>query len=141
MKVGIIGSGYVGLVAAACFAEMGNKVICVDVDQRKITNLKEGKVPIYEPGIEPLVLDNQKKGSLLFTTNIKDSLDEATIVFIAVGTPMGDDGSADLKYVLQVAEDIGNNMKEHIIIVDKSRLCFAFMFSSLIALHFLLEQT
>ncbi|MBT5772201.1 MAG: UDP-glucose/GDP-mannose dehydrogenase family protein [Flavobacteriaceae bacterium] len=120
MKVGIIGSGYVGLVAAACFAEMGNKVICVDVDQRKITNLKEGKVPIYEPGIEPLVLDNQKKGTLLFTTNIKDSLDEATIVFIAVGTPMGDDGSADLKYVLQVAEDIGNNMKEHIIVVDKS---------------------
>ena len=120
MKVGIIGSGYVGLVAAACFAEMGNKVICVDVDQRKITNLKEGKVPIYEPGIEPLVLDNQKKGTLLFTTNIKDALDEATIVFIAVGTPMGDDGSADLKYVLQVAEDIGNNMKEHIIVVDKS---------------------
>ena len=120
MKVGIIGSGYVGLVAAACFAEMGNKVICVDVDERKITNLKEGKVPIYEPGIEPLVLDNQKKGTLLFTTNIKDSLDEATIVFIAVGTPMGDDGSADLKYVLQVAEDIGNNMKEHIIVVDKS---------------------
>ena len=90
MKVGIIGSGYVGLVAAACFAEMGNKVICVDVDQRKITNLKEGKVPIYEPGIEPLVLDNQKKGTLLFTTNIKDALDEASIVFIAVGTPMGD---------------------------------------------------
>jgi UDPglucose 6-dehydrogenase len=120
MKVGIIGSGYVGLVAAACFAEMGNKVICVDVDQRKITNLKEGKVPIYEPGIEPLVLDNQKKGTLLFTTHIKDALDEATIVFIAVGTPMGSDGSADLKYVLQVAEDIGNNMTQHIIIVDKS---------------------
>jgi len=120
MKVGIIGSGYVGLVAAACFAEMGNKVICVDVDQRKITNLKEGKVPIYEPGIEPLVLNNQKKGTLLFTTHIKDALDEATIVFIAVGTPMGSDGSADLKYVLQVAEDIGNNMTQHIIIVDKS---------------------
>ena len=120
MKVGIIGSGYVGLVAAACFAEMGNKVICVDVDQRKITNLKDGKVPIYEPGIEPLVLDNQKKGTLLFTTHIKDALDEAIIVFIAVGTPMGSDGSADLKYVLQVAEDIGNNITEHIIIVDKS---------------------
>jgi len=120
MKVGIIGSGYVGLVAAACFAEMGNKVICVDVDERKITNLKEGEVPIYEPGIEPLVIDNQKKGTLFFTTNIKDSLDESTIVFIAVGTPMGDDGSADLKYVLQVAEDIGNNMTQHIIVVDKS---------------------
>jgi UDPglucose 6-dehydrogenase len=120
MKIGIIGSGYVGLVAAACFAEMGNKVICVDVDERKITNLKEGKVPIYEPGIEQLVLDNQKKGTLLFTTDIKDLLDEAAIVFIAVGTPMGDDGSADLKYVLQVAEDIGNNMTQHIIVVDKS---------------------
>ena len=97
MKVGIIGSGYVGLVAAACFAEMGNKVICVDVDENKITNLKKGKVPIYEPGIESLVLENQKKGTLFFTTSIKDVLDEVTIVFIAVGTPMGDDGSADLK--------------------------------------------
>jgi len=120
MNVGIIGSGYVGLVAAACFAEMGNKVICVDIDEKKINNLKEGKVPIYEPGIEPLVFDNQKKGTLLFTPNIKDVLDESTIVFIAVGTPMGDDGSADLRYVLQVAEDIGKNMTQHIIVVDKS---------------------
>lgn len=120
MKVGVIGSGYVGLVAAACFAEMGNKVICVDVDERKISSLKLGDVPIYEPGIEPLVYDNQKKGTLIFTTNIKEALDESTIVFIAVGTPMGDDGSADLKYVLQVAEDIGNNMSHHLIVVDKS---------------------
>jgi len=120
MKVGIIGSGYVGLVAAACFAEMGNKVICVDVDENKIKSLKEGKVPIYEPGIESLVLDNQKKGTLHFTTNIKDALDEATIIFIAVGTPMGDDGSADLKYVLQVAKDIGENMSHYLVVVDKS---------------------
>lgn len=120
MKVGVIGSGYVGLVAAACFAEMGNKVICVDVDKKKITNLKKGVVPIYEPGIETLVLDNQKKGTLFFTTDIRDALDEATIVFIAVGTPMGDDGSADLKFVLQVAEDIGNNMSHHMVVVDKS---------------------
>jgi len=120
MRVGIIGSGYVGLVAAACFAEMGNKVICVDVDEKKIINLKKGKVPIYEPGIESLVLDNQKKGTLFFTTSIQDLLDEVTVVFIAVGTPMGDDGSADLRYVLQVAEDIGNNMKQPIIVVDKS---------------------
>ena len=120
MKVGVIGSGYVGLVAAACFAEMGNKVICVDVDERKISSLKSGNVPIYEPGIEPLVYDNQKKGTLIFTTNIKEALDESTIVFIAVGTPMGDDGSADLKYVLQVAEDIGNNISHHLIVVDKS---------------------
>ena len=120
MKVGVIGSGYVGLVLLACFAEMGNKVICVDVDEKKISNLKLGNVPIYEPGIEPLVFDNQKKGTLIFTTNIKEALDESTIVFIAVGTPMGDDGSADLKYVLQVAEDIGNNMSHHLIVVDKS---------------------
>ena len=120
MKVGIIGSGYVGLVAAACFAEMGNKVICVDVDENKIKSLKEGKVPIYEPGIEALVLDNQKKGTLHFTSNIKDALDEATIIFIAVGTPMGDDGSADLKFVLQVAEDIGKQMSHYLVVVDKS---------------------
>ena len=120
MNVGIIGSGYVGLVSAACFAEMGNKVICVDIDEKRINNLKEGKVPIYEPGIESLVFDNQKKETLLFSTDIKDALDESTIVFIAVGTPMGDDGSADLRYVLQVAEDIGNNMTQHIIVVDKS---------------------
>tara|TARA_B100000683_G_scaffold232983_1_gene235311 strand:- start:260 stop:1579 length:1320 start_codon:yes stop_codon:yes gene_type:complete len=120
MKIGVIGSGYVGLVAAACFAEMGNKVICVDVDDKKISDLKEGKVPIYEPGIESLVFDNQKRGTLFFTTNIIEALDESTIVFIAVGTPMGDDGSADLKYVLQVAEDIGNNMTHHLIVVDKS---------------------
>ena len=120
MNVGIIGSGYVGLVSAACFAEMGNKVICVDIDEKKINNLKEGKVPIYEPGIESLVFDNQKKGTLLFSTDIKNALDKSTIVFIAVGTPMGDDGSADLRYVLQVAEDIGKNMTQHIIVVDKS---------------------
>ena len=120
MKVGIVGSGYVGLVAAACFAEMGNKVICVDVDENKIKSLKEGKVPIYEPGIEQLVLDNQKKGTLHFTTNIKDALDEVKVVFIAVGTPMGDDGSADLKFVLQVAKDIGNQMSHHLVVVDKS---------------------
>ena len=120
MKVAVIGSGYVGLVAAACFAEMGNKVICVDIDENKISNLKDGIVPIYEPGIETLVFDNQKKGTLFFTTNIKEALNESNIVFIAVGTPMGDDGSADLKYVLQVAEDIGNNMSHHLIVVDKS---------------------
>ena len=120
MIVGVIGSGYVGLVAAACFAEMGNNVICVDVDERKISDLKLGKVPIYEPGIESLVFDNQSKGTLFFTSNIKKALDESTIVFIAVGTPMGDDGSADLKYVLKVAEDIGNNMSHHLIVVDKS---------------------
>tara|TARA_B100000902_G_scaffold18326_1_gene21968 strand:- start:16347 stop:17666 length:1320 start_codon:yes stop_codon:yes gene_type:complete len=120
MEIGIIGSGYVGLVAAACFAEMGNNVICVDVDKIKISNLKDGKVPIYEPGIKPLVLENQRKGNLHFSTDITDALEKSQVVFIAVGTPMGDDGSADLKYVLQVAEDIGNNMNEYLIVVDKS---------------------
>ena len=120
MEIGIIGSGYVGLVAAACFAEMGNNVVCVDVDKIKISNLKDGKIPIYEPGIKPLVLENQRKGNLHFSTDITDALNKSQVVFIAVGTPMGDDGSADLKYVLQVAEDIGNNMNEYLIVVDKS---------------------
>ena len=120
MKVGIIGSGYVGLVAAACFAEMGNNVICIDIDDEKISQLIKGVVPIYEPGLSALVLDNQKKGTLKFTTNTKESLEGAEVVFIAVGTPMGADGSADLKYVLQVAKSIGANMSHHLIVVDKS---------------------
>jgi UDPglucose 6-dehydrogenase len=120
MKVGVVGSGYVGLVAAACFAEMGNHVVCVDIDKEKIENLTKGIIPIYEPGLTSLVKDNYKKGSLNFTTNIEDALAVAEIIFIAVGTPMGADGSADLKFVLQVAESIGNNMKHHIVVVDKS---------------------
>ena len=97
MKVGIIGSGYVGLVAAACFAEMGNKVICVDVDEMKITNLKKGKVPIYEPGIESLVLENQKKGTLFFTTRIKDLLDEFRNMGVIMKT-----NNADFEYNLEL---------------------------------------
>ena len=120
MKVGVIGSGYVGLVAAACFAEMGNDVICVDVDQNKISKLKDGIIPIYEPGLEVLVKENYKRESLKFTTEINGSLNAAEVVFIAVGTPMGDDGSADLKYVLQVAQSIGENMNHHLVVVDKS---------------------
>ena len=120
MKVGVIGSGYVGLVAAACFAEMGNNVICIDIDVKKISQLIKGVVPIYEPGLSSLVLDNQKKGTLKFSTNTKESLEGAEVVFIAVGTPMGADGSADLKYVLQVAKSIGTNMSHHLIVVDKS---------------------
>ena len=106
MKIGIIGSGYVGLVAAVCFAEMGNDVICVDVDQTKIDKLKKGVIPIYEPGLSALVRDNFAKGSLKFSIDINDALSVAEIVFIAVGTPMGDDGSADLKYVLQVLSQL-----------------------------------
>ena len=120
MKVGIVGSGYVGLVAAACFAEMGNNVVCVDIDDEKINKLKQGEIPIYEPGLSDLVIENQKKNNLTFTTNIIDALVVSEVIFIAVGTPMGDDGSADLKYVLQVAEAIGKNMTKHLVVVDKS---------------------
>ena len=120
MKVSIIGSGYVGLVAASCFAEMGNNVICNDIDNKKISQLIKGVMPIYEPGLSDLVLENQKKGTLHFTTNIKDALNDAEFVFIAVGTPMGDDGSADLRSVLNVAKSIGKNLCHNMIIVDKS---------------------
>ena len=120
MRVGIIGSGYVGLVAAACFAEMGNSVICVDINERKINLLKEGVIPIYEPGLETLVTENFNKKTLHFTTDIDTVLDSVEIIFIAVGTPMGSDGSADLKYVLQVAKSIGEKMKHQLIVVDKS---------------------
>ena len=120
MKVGIVGSGYVGLVAAACFAEMGNNVVCVDIDDKKINKLKQGEIPIYEPGLADLVIGNQKKNNLTFTTNIIDALAVSEVIFIAVGTPMGDDGSADLKYVLQVAQSIGENMTKHLVVVDKS---------------------
>ena len=120
MKIGIIGSGYVGLVAAACVAEMGNDVTCVDIDEEKIDNLKNGHIPIYEPGLDSLVINNYAKKRLIFSTNILDALISSEVVFIAVGTPMGDDGSADLKYVLQVAKSIGENINKHIIVVDKS---------------------
>jgi len=120
MKVGIVGSGYVGLVMAACFAEMGNNVVCVDVDENKIRDLKNGIIPIYEPGLEVLVKENYKKQTLTFTTKIQDALSVSEVIFIAVGTPMGDDGSADLKYVLQVAKSIGENMRHHLVVIDKS---------------------
>jgi len=120
LKVSIVGSGYVGLVAAACFSEMGNQVVCVDVDSQKIEKLKAGVIPIYEPGLSTLVSENFTKGSLEFTTEISEALSIAEVVFIAVGTPMGADGSADLKYVLQVAQSIGENMQHHLVVVDKS---------------------
>jgi len=119
-KIVIIGTGYVGLVTGTCFAEMGNQVVCVDIDKNKIENLKKGIIPIFEPGLEQLVLSNYKNGNLDFTTNLNDVLDQASIVFIAVGTPMGEDGSADLQYVLVVAKQIGQLMNHPLIIVDKS---------------------
>lgn len=120
MKISIIGTGYVGLVTGACFAEMGNAVICVDVHAGKIDNLKRGKVPIYEPGLETLVGENLKSGNLSFTANIKEAVQQSEICCIAVGTPMGEDGSADLQHVLQAAADIGKHIIYPLIVIDKS---------------------
>ena len=102
MKIAVVGTGYVGLVTGTCFAEMGNQVWCVDVDQKKIENLKHGILPIYERGLKELVLSNQEVGDLHFTTDISEALKVCNICFIAVGTPMGEDGGADLQYVLNV---------------------------------------
>ncbi|MBA3061223.1 MAG: UDP-glucose/GDP-mannose dehydrogenase family protein, partial [Nitrospirae bacterium] len=120
MKISIIGTGYVGLVTGACMAQMGNSVFCVDVDKKKIENLKRGIIPIYEPWLEPLIAENFRLGTLRFTTDIKEAIDNSEICCIAVGTPMGEDGSADLQHVLQAAQDIGREMTHYIIIVNKS---------------------
>jgi len=120
MKIAVIGSGYVGLVSGACFAEMGNTVTCVDIDAQKIENLKNGIVPIFEPGLAPMVQKNIENKNLLFSTSLKDSIQDVLIVFIAVGTPMGQDGSADLQYVTAVAKEIGQNMTHKLLVVDKS---------------------
>ena len=120
MKICVFGAGYVGLVAAACFAESGNTVITVDVDESKIEGLKQGIIPIYEPGLKELVLRNQAEGRLTFTTDIPEAVKSSLINFIAVGTPPGEDGSADLQYVLAVARDIGRHMDSYKIVVDKS---------------------
>jgi len=120
MNIVVIGSGYVGLVSGTCFSEMGNKVTCVDIDTNKIAKLKEGMLPIYEPGLEAMVLKNVKNGNLFFTTDLGEAIKNAQIVFIAVGTPMGDDGSADLQYVLSVANGIGETMQQRLVVVDKS---------------------
>jgi UDPglucose 6-dehydrogenase len=120
MNIAVIGSGYVGLVSGTCFSEMGNKVTCVDIDKEKIKKLEEGILPIFEPGLENMVLKNVKNKNLFFTTNLGSAISDAEIVFIAVGTPMGDDGSADLQYVLAVAKSIGETMNKRLIVVDKS---------------------
>ena len=120
MKITIVGSGYVGLVSGACFAEMGNKVTCVDIDEKKIDKLKKGIIPIFEPGLEAMVLRNLKNNNIFFTSNLANAIQDAQIVFIAVGTPMGDDGSADLQYVLAVAKSIGESMTKELVVVDKS---------------------
>ena len=120
MKIAIVGTGYVGLVSGACFADMGNDVWCVDTDEKKIQMLKEGGIPIYEPGLEEIVQRNVMSERLRFTTSIEEALKTAHICFIAVGTPMGEDGSADLHYVLEVAKSIGRYMVRHMYVVDKS---------------------
>ncbi len=120
MKITIIGTGYVGLVTGTCFSEMGNNVYCVDIDEDKIKNLKKGIIPIYEPGLEELVIKNNSQGNLIFTTEMFESLNNSDICFIAVGTPMDEDGSADLKYVLDAAKEIGQKMSHDLIVVNKS---------------------
>ncbi|RZJ20271.1 MAG: UDP-glucose/GDP-mannose dehydrogenase family protein [Acinetobacter sp.] len=120
MKIIIVGTGYVGLVTGACLSEVGTEVICVDVDQKKIDNLKKGILPIYEPGLEQIVESNFTKGRLSFTTDFETAVKGASVVFIAVGTPPGEDGSADLKYVLQVANTVGTYIEDYTIVVTKS---------------------
>ncbi|NTU97339.1 MAG: UDP-glucose/GDP-mannose dehydrogenase family protein [Chlorobiaceae bacterium] len=120
MKITIFGSGYVGLVTGACFAEVGNDVLCVDIDQHKIDRLKEGIIPIHEPGLEELVIENSREGRLRFTTDIREGVEFGLFQFIAVGTPPDEDGSADLRHVLSVAESIGTHMQEYRIIINKS---------------------
>ncbi len=120
MKITVIGTGYVGLVTGTCFAEMGNEVYCVDIDTNKIKHLKKGIVPIYEPDLEELVIKNYKAGDLNFTCSLKEGLNNSDICFIAVGTPMDEDGSADLHYVLAAAKEIGQTMSDDLIVVDKS---------------------
>jgi UDPglucose 6-dehydrogenase len=120
MKIAVVGTGYVGLVLGACLAENGNNVICVDKDDRKVATLKAGRMPIYEPGLEEMVRRNHSEDRLIFTTDLASSVRASEIVFIAVGTPQGEDGSADLQHVLDVARDIGRAIEKYTVIVDKS---------------------
>ena len=120
MKVVIVGSGYVGLVTGACFSEVGINVTCVDIDRNKIDNLNKGIIPIYEPGLEDMITRNMKKGRLSFTTDIATALIDSEVLFISVGTPPDEDGSADLKYVLAVARDCGKHINDYMLVVTKS---------------------
>lgn len=120
MKIAVIGTGYVGLVTGTCFAETGNTVTCVDIDQEKITKLQQGTITIYEPGLEQLFERNIKQQRLFFTTNLEEGIKDAKIIFLALPTPPGEDGSADLKYILKVAEDLGPLLKDYTVLVDKS---------------------
>ncbi len=120
MNIGVVGTGYVGLVSGTCFSEMGMNVTCIDIDKSKIEKLKAAQIPIYEPGLKELVIKNMEKNRLHFSTSLKDVLDELDAVFVAVGTPPGEDGSADLTYVLDVAREFGRNIKKYTLLVVKS---------------------
>ncbi|MFN7703618.1 MAG: UDP-glucose dehydrogenase family protein, partial [Chryseotalea sp.] len=120
MKIAVIGTGYVGLVTGTCFAETGNTVTCVDIDQAKVASLNAGKITIYEPGLEQLFERNIKQERLFFTTNLEEGIKDAKIIFLALPTPPGEDGSADLKYILKVADDLGPILQHYTVIVDKS---------------------
>ena len=122
MKIAVVGTGYVGLVTGTCFAETGNTVTCIDIDVNKVTKLISGEITIYEPGLEKIFLRNLKEERLFFTTNLADGIKDASIIFLALPTPPGEDGSADMKYILGVADDLGKLLKpgEYKVIVDKS---------------------
>ena len=120
MKITIIGSGYVGLVSGACFADLGNDVVCLDVDEKKIALLRGGGIPIYEPGLQQLVASNVAAGRLRFTTDLAEGVAHGAVQFIAVGTPSDQDGSADMRYVIAAARNIGQSMSEYRVIVNKS---------------------
>jgi UDPglucose 6-dehydrogenase len=120
MKIAVVGTGYVGLVTGTCFAETGNTVTCIDIDQEKIKKLKNGKITIYEPGLEQLFERNVKQDRLLFTTSLEEGIQDAKVIFLALPTPPGEDGSADLKYILKVADDLGPLLTDYTVVVDKS---------------------
>src|ERR1035437_2499795 len=120
MKIAVVGTGYVGLVAGTCFADSGNDVTCIDIDEKKIAALKAGQVPIYEPGLEELIKKNVREGRLAFTTELGPAVASAEVVFIAVATPESESGEADLKYVLRAAQQVGEALRRYTVVVDKS---------------------
>ncbi len=120
MKIAVVGTGYVGLVSGTCFAETGNHVVCVDIDENKVRKMQQGEIPIYEPGLDVLFERNKRQGRLVFTTDLKSAIDQAQIIFLALPTPPDEDGSADLKYILGVADDLSNIITDYKVIVDKS---------------------
>src|SRR4030095_15237894 len=120
MKIAVIGTGYVGLVTGTCFAETGNAVTCVDIDAAKVKRLSNGEITIYEPGLEKLFLRNLREGRLKFTTDLSEGIKDALLIFLALPTPPGEDGSADLSAVLKVAQELGKVIKDYKIIIDKS---------------------